>query len=197
MIRQCPHHEAGGFIVTLAAATRRLGLAAILAVVAWSGQVAFAATIADFVGRFAGEAESEVGDRFFVTSLRDVEVELQREGEGFRLAWSTLIRDDSPAGDAARQRLRESQLHFVPAAKPGQFRTADTLEPFADRPMAWAYIEGSALTVHVMTILADGNYELQTYVRTMNGDAMALRYTRIAPGKPDLVVVGRLTRRGN
>ncbi len=176
----------------------RLGLAAVVAVVvAWSGHTALGATIADFVGRFAGEAESEAGDRFFVTSLRDVEVELQREGEGFRLAWSTLIRDDAPAGDAARPRLRESELHFVPAAKPGQFRTADSLEPFADRPMAWAYIEGSALTVHVMTILADGNYELQTYVRTLSGDAMALRYTRIAPGKPDLVVVGRLTRRGN
>jgi hypothetical protein len=166
-------------------------------VIAWSAHAASDLTIADFVGRFSGEAHSEAGDRFFVATLRDVEVDIQREGDGFRLAWSTLIRDDAPAGDAAaaRPRRREAELHFLPAAKPGQFRTAEALEPFADRPAAWAYIDGNALTVQLMTIRADGNYELQTYVRALTGDAMALRFTRIAPGQPDLVVVGQLTRR--
>src|SRR5262249_4294500 len=117
-------------------------------------------------------------------------VEIAREGEGFRLAWSTLIYQD-----AATFRRRDNLLHFVPAAQPGRFRTAESVEPFAGRPAAWAYVEGNALTVYVMTIEPDGSYELQTYVRTLVGDAMALRFTRMAPGKPDLVVVGRLTRR--
>ena len=46
-----------------------------------------------------------------------------------------------------------------------------------------------------MAILPDGTYELQTYVRELAGDVMTLRFVRIAPGRPDLVVVGRLTRR--
>ena len=147
-------------------------------------------TIADFVGRFRGEARSEADDRFFVAALRNIEVEVAREGEGFRLAWSTLILDGgSPA------RLRESVLHFLAASGPGRFRTAEPLEPFAGRPAAWAAIAGNALTVRVLTIAADGSWELQTYVRALAGDTMTLRFTRIAPGKADLVVVGELTRK--
>jgi hypothetical protein len=167
------------------------GAALVLAilVVAWSACAADL-TIADFVGRFSGEAHSEADDRFFVATLRDIEVDLEREGDGFRLAWSTLIYDD-----AGTPRRRDNLLHFLPAAKPGQFRTAETLEPFSGRPAAWAYVAGSALTVDLMAIHADGTYELQTYVRELTGDVMTLRFVRIAPGRLDLVVVGRLTRR--
>ena len=147
-------------------------------------------TIADFVGRFSGEAHAEADDRFFVATLRDVEVEVEREGDGFRLAWSTLIYDD-----AGTPRRRDNLLHFLAAAKPGQFRTAETLEAFSGRPTAWAYVAGNTLTVDVMAILPDGTYELQTYVRELAGDVMTLRFVRMAPGRPDLVVVGRLTRR--
>ena len=175
-------------------ALRAIVLVAVF-LVAGAAQAASDLTIADFVGRYRGEAHEEPGDRFFVGVLRDVAVELQREGEGFRLGWSTLIRDD--AADAAagrRPRIREGLLHFVPAAQPGQFRTPDPPEPFADRPAAWAHIDGNALTVRVMTIGADGDWELQTYVRTLTGDRMTLRFTRTRPGSPDLVVVGELTR---
>ena len=165
-------------------------------VLAGAAQAASGLSIADFVGRYRGEAHEEAGDRFFVGVLRDVAVELQREGEGFRLAWSTLIRDDAPdASTAPRPRMRESLLHFVPAAQSGQFRTADPPEPFAGRPAAWAHIDGNVLTVRVMTIGADGDWELQTYVRALTGDRMTLRFTRTRPGSPDLVVVGELTRR--
>ena len=147
-------------------------------------------TIADFVGRFSGEAHAEADDRFFVATLSDVEVEVEREGDGFRIAWSTLIYDD-----AGTPRRRDNLLHFLAAAKPGQFRTAETLEPFSGRPTAWAYVAGNALTVDVVAILPDGTYELQTYVRELAGDVMTLRLVRTAPGRSDLVVVGRLTRR--
>ena len=157
--------------------------------VAWSACAADL-TIADFVGRFSGEAHSEADDRFFVATLRDIEVDLERAGDGFRLAWSTLIYDD-----AGTPRRRDNLLHFLAAAKPGQFRTAETLEAFSGRPTAWAYVAGNALTVNLLAILPDGTYELQTYVRELTGDVMTLRFVRIAPVRPDLVVVGRLTRR--
>ena len=174
-------------IVSRGAAGVVLGLA--ILVVAWSARGADL-TIADFIGRFSGEAHAEADDRFFVVTLRDVEVELEREGDGFRLAWSTLIYDDS-----GTPRRRDNLLHFLAAAKPGQFRTAETLEAFSGRPTAWAYVAGNALTVDLMAILPDGTYELQTYIRELTGDVMTLRFVRIAPGRPELVVVGRLTRR--
>src|SRR5262249_11849054 len=146
--------------------------------------------IADCVGRVSGEAHAEADDRFFVATLRDAEVEIAREGDGFRLAWSTLIYDDS-----GTPRRRDNLLHFLATAKPGQFRTAEPLEAFSGRPTAWAYVAGHALTVDVMAILPDGTYELQTYVRQLAGAVMTLRFVRMAQGRPDLVVVGRLTRR--
>src|SRR5215475_11508795 len=96
-----------------------VGVAAALAIliVAWSARAADL-TIADFVGRFSGEAHAEADDRFFVATLRDVEVELEREGDGFWLAWSTLIYDDS-----GTPRRRDDLLHFLATAKPDQFRT--------------------------------------------------------------------------
>jgi hypothetical protein len=166
------------------------GVAVALAIlgVAWSARAADL-TIADFVGRFSGEAHAEPDDRFFVATLRDIEVVLEREGDGFRLAWSTLIYD------SGTPRRRDNLLHFLAAAKPGQFRTAETLEAFSGRPTAWAYVASNVLTVNLMAILPDGTYELQTYIRELTGDVMTLRFVRIAPGRPDLVVVGRLTRR--
>ncbi|MFO1061974.1 MAG: hypothetical protein U1E53_34005 [Dongiaceae bacterium] len=144
-----------------------------------------------FVGLFQGQAQGEATDRFFVSSYRDVRVELRREGDGFRLAWSTLIRD---AEDAAGQRLRRSELHFIPGPSPRTWRTAAAAEPFTGRPGAWAVLAGNRLTVQVLAIDPAGGWELQTYERTLEGDAMALRFSRLAPGRPELVVTGRLTR---
>ena len=144
-----------------------------------------------FVGRFEGQAQGEAADRFFVSSYRDVRVELRREGDGFSLAWSTLIRD---AEDAAGQRLRRSELHFVPGPSPRTWRTATAAEPFTGRPGAWAVLAGDRLTVQVLAIDPAGGWELQTYERTVDGDTMALRFSRLAPGRPELVVTGRLTR---
>jgi len=178
-----------GSIATVSRGAAGVAVALTMLGVAWSARAADL-TIADFVGRFSGEAHAEADDRFFVATLRDVEVEIEREGDGFRLAWSTLIYDDSGA-----PRRRDNLLHFLAAAKPGQFRTAETLEAFSGRPTAWAYVASNALTVNLMAILPDGTYELQTYIRELTGDVMTLRFVRMAPGRPDLVVVGRLTRR--
>jgi hypothetical protein len=147
-----------------------------------------------FVGRFRGTAEAEAADRFFVVPLRDVAMELQREGNGFRLAWSTLIRAAEDGADSDDTRLRATELHFVPGPSPGTFLTGAAIEPFNGRPGAWAILAGNRLTVHVLAIDAAGGWEMQTYERTLEGDVMTLRFTGLAPGRPELVVTGRLTR---
>lgn len=151
-----------------------------------------ALSIADFVGHFRGEAQVQAGDRFFVQQLRDAEVDLRREPDGFQLSWSTVIHYD--AADTTKVRRRNAEMRFVAGPTPNQFRSLDPLEPFAEKPAAWAYINRNTLIVHVLSILADGNYELQTYERSLSGNMMTLHFSRVFPGQPELFVSGRLQR---
>jgi hypothetical protein len=146
-------------------------------------------SIADFVGHFHGAAQFEAGDRFFIQQDRDADVDLRVEPGGFLLRWTTIIH----AGQGVL-RHRIAEIHFVSGPAPGQFQTADPLVPFTGRPMAWAYVQGQTLVVHVMSVLADGSYELQTYERTLTGNEMKLHFSRTSSGDPELVVSGRLTR---
>lgn len=145
--------------------------------------------IADFVGRFRGNGTSEMGDRFFVSGQRNLEVEIDKANSGFVITWVTIIQTDN-----APPRRRAATLTFAAGPTRGQFVTADRLEPFSDRPAAWAYVKGNTLVVNVMSVSSDGSYELQTYERTLTGRSMKLRFSRLAPGKPTLVVTGQLTR---
>ena len=151
-----------------------------------------ALSIADFVGHFRGEAQVQAGDRFFIQQLRDTEVDLRAEVDGFRLSWNTLIHYDE--ADTTKVRRRTAQMRFVAGSKPNQFRGLDPLEPFAEKPAAWAYIDQNTLIVHILSILYDGNYELQTYERSLSGNTMTLHFSRLLPGRPELVVSGRLQR---
>jgi len=155
-------------------------------------RAADALSVADFVGHFRGEAQVQAGDRFFIQQLRDAEVDLRAEADGFRLSWNTLIHYDE--ADKTKVRRRSAEMRFVAGPKSNQFRSVDPLEPFAEKPTAWAYIDHDTLVVHVLNILTDGNYELQTYERSLSGNTMTLHFSRVFPGAPELVVSGRLQR---
>jgi hypothetical protein len=118
-------------------------------------RAADALSIADFVGHFRGEAQVQAGDRFFIQQLRDAKVDLRAEADGFRLSWNTVIHYDE--ADQTKVRRRTAEMRFVAGPKPNQFRSLDLLEPFAEKPTAWAYIDGNTLVVHVLSILTDGN----------------------------------------
>jgi hypothetical protein len=165
-----------------------------LALIAGSHVVwaADALSIGDFVGHFRGEAQVQAGDRFFIQQLRDAEVDLRAESDGFRLSWTTVIHYDE--GDKSKVRRRNAEMRFVAGPISNQFRSPEPLEPYAEKPVAWAYIDGNTLVVHVLSILADGNYELQTYERSLSGNTMTLHFSRVFPGRPELVVSGRLQR---
>ena len=151
-----------------------------------------ALAIADFAGHFRGEAQVQAGDRFFIQQLRDAEVGVRPEPDGFRLSWNTIIHYDE--ADKAKVRRRSAEMWFVAGPKPNQFRSVDPLEAFAEKPAAWAYIDRNTLTVHVLSILSNGNYELQTYDRSLSGNTITLHFSRVFPGQPELVVSGRLQR---
>ena len=108
------------------------------------------------------------------------------------MTWTTVIHYDE--GNEPRVRRRNAEMRFAAGPMPNQFRTLEQPEPFAEKPAAWAYINGNSLVVHVLSILADGNYELQTYERSLSGNTMTLHFFRVFPGRPELVVSGHLTR---
>src|ERR1700747_2695513 len=87
-------------------------------------RAAEALSIADFAGHFRGGAQVEAGDRFFIQQLRDAEVDLRVEAEGFRLTWTTVIHYDE--GNEPRVRRRNAEMRFAAGPMPNQFRT---LEP--------------------------------------------------------------------
>jgi hypothetical protein len=149
------------------------------------------------VGRFHGTAHGESVDRSFIVTLRDVTVELRREGDGFRLAWTTAIADAAGGVSPPTSRRRDTVLHFVPGPGAGTFRTAETAEPFTGRSGGWAVLDDERLVVRVMAIDKMGNWELQTYERTVGGDVMSLHFSRLANGRPEFVVTGRLTRQAD
>jgi hypothetical protein len=149
-------------------------------------------SIADFVGHFRGEARVEAGDRFFIQQLRDAEVDLRTEPGGFRLTWTTVIHYDED--DKTKVRHRKAEMQFIAGPAANHFRSLKPLEPFSEKPTAWAYIDDRTLVVHVLSILSDGNFELQTYRRSLSGNTMTLHFSRVFPGRPELVVSGRLTR---
>jgi hypothetical protein len=171
-------------------ATAIAGLALITA--SHLAQAADAPSIGDFVGHYRGEAQVQAGDRFFIQQLRDTEVDLRAEADGFRLTWTTVIHYDE--SDKTKVRRRNSEMRFVTGPTANQFRSPEPIEPFTERPAAWAYIDRNTLVVHVLNILTDGNYELQTYERSLSGNVMTLHFSRIFPGRPELVVSGQLTR---
>ena len=148
--------------------------------------------IGDFTGHFRGEAQSQSDDRFFIRQLRDLDVDVRRDGAGFSITWTTMIHPGQAADAQVRQHT--TTLRFVPSAEAGSFHTSEPFEPFTGRPVAWAQIEGKALILHMLSVYEDGNYELQTYSRTLSGNVMTLYFTRVAPGSPEFVVTGRLTR---
>src|SRR5258705_3689272 len=84
------------------------------------GQAADVLSIADLVGHFRGEAQVHAGDRFFIQQVRDAEVELRSDDNGFRLSWTTVIH--SGEGDKTTRR-RNTEIRFVAGPTPNQFRS--------------------------------------------------------------------------
>ena len=74
------------------------------------------------------------------------------------------------------------------------FRAAIDMDPLAGLPFVWARIRGRTLTVHSLLVDNEGSYEIQTYDRTLTGDGMDLKFTRVRDGQPMRSVTGKLAK---
>ena len=151
-----------------------------LAIEAFSGQ---------FVG--TGIAENEQSESLALT-LRDLDVRITPDDGGFALSWTTVLR----AADGSGVKRKAGAIYFVPTDQAGVFRAAIDMDPLAGLPFVWARIQGETLTVHSLLVNNEGSYEIQTYDRTLTGDGMDLKFTRVRDGQPMRTVTGKLARVG-
>lgn len=159
------------------------------------------ATIEDFTGSWQG-AELEVsGDAGDLTlEPADLDVQIERDGAGFRMRWTSLARQDG--GALARQDI---DARFTPTDRPGVyaftpgrssllsrlFADPETGNPLEGDALLWARLAGTTLTVYSLAIDYHGGLELDRYARTLSEDGLDVRYSHRMENDRILTIEGR------
>ena len=155
------------------------------------------APIKAFFGNWQGSGISTTSESlYFAETVRDFDVTIKPAGQGFTVAWTTVLRQ---GGDPNNPDVRRNAAEktFVPSAN-GRFYVANSLpDPMSGQDYAWARVQDRTLTVNIMTIQDDGNYTIQVYERTLKAPGMDLKFTKVRGGEPTRSVEGRLVKIGN
>jgi hypothetical protein len=160
---------------------------------AWSEEF----PIQPFFGRYEGRTLFPMGE----PRNRDLLVLIQPAGLfGFTVEWHTAI------FKSKNEIVRKIQaLEFEPSTRPNLYsaklsgQQVDKVKPAGPvdgKPYAWASISGQTLTVSILTILDDGDYVIQTYLRTLTKDGMSVDFVRLRNGKVERQIKAELKRVG-
>ncbi len=149
-------------------------------------------SIRAFYGTWVGSAisESAVSITFPVT-IRDLDVTIAETASGFRLEWTTILRQRGDPESPTVQR-KSSVLDFVASGRAGVWAAAGNTDPLASGTYAWAHISGQKLSVNILTIAKDGSHAMQVYERTVAPQGMQLAFRRIVDGETVRTVDGKL-----
>ncbi len=155
-------------------------------------------SIDEFFGRYRGSSISENGEGL---SVRDIGVAIRAKGKGFTIDWNTITHKTN-----GKTKNKQYSIDFTPtgrknifasAMKTNKFGSRIPLDPLKGEPYVWARIEDNTLTVYALLITDEGDYEIQTYNRTLTKDGMKLEFLRIFDGKELKKITGSLTRTGD
>lgn len=156
------------------------------------------ARMSDFFGDYSGRTISSTeGD----LSERDLSVSIKGEKKGFVVDWTTVTYNAS-----GKSKRKSYSITFLPTARDSIFASAMKknafgaqvpLDPIKGEPYVWGRISGQTLTVYALHITDDGGYEMQVTDRTLNGDGLDLRFSRVRDGKPLMEITGTLVRTGS
>lgn len=145
-----------------------------------------------FVGDWSGQTISTTAEGL---EQRDLAVTITAKDKAFAVKWTTIIRKDNKVD------RREFQVEFQPTPRDGVYSAAmrtnmfgarEPLDPLKGDPYVWARIKGDTLTVHALHILDDGGYEMQVYDRTVTGETMTLKFSRVRDGQQLVGITGTL-----
>lgn len=152
---------------------------------------------AAFYGTFQGSGFAENKDSiYFGTTVRNLDVIIAPSGSGFSVTWTTIIRG---GGDPSKPngRRKTQTATFSPTENIGVFRGTPSGDPLAGNSYVWARIDANTMTVFIMTIGKTGEYNMQSYARTLSGYGMDLVFTRIRDGEPVRTARAKLTKSSN
>ncbi len=171
--------------------------AALLAMIPVVAHAAPDLPVSAFFGKFNGGGVAQNRDSiYFAVTARDFDITIRgTPGGGFRVDWTSVIRR---GGTPERPDIRRkaSTKTLVPTGVPGAFRGAMSGDPLSGKELCWGRIRGNTLTVFLMTIDRNGNYELQQYDRTLTDTGMKLVFRSTRNGENVRTITGRLVRTG-
>ncbi len=146
--------------------------------------------IRDFFGYWVGVSviENRLGSNLPV-SAQDLDVAIRRQGDGFRVCWTTL-RADGP-GDPIRTEWR---FVFEPGDARDTWQAIETVNALTTRRGVWANLRDRTLTIFGIITSEDGFSGLQIYDRTLNEFGMRLDFLRTDRGQVLRSLSGQLKR---
>ena len=161
-----------------------------------------AASIADFAGAWRGvEVTGPEGGPLPFERLapEDLSVTVVPDGDGFRMAWT------QPGGERveaafAPARGRPGVFFVRPSSNPllGLFFSPETGNPLKGERLLWSRLEGDTLVVYNLKLHEDGDFYLNRYAWTLEGDGadgvMTLEFSRLSEGLTEQAFTGRLQR---
>ena len=154
-------------------------------------------SIDSFVGQWQGSGISKTSESlYFGETVRDFDVDIRRQGAGFTVKWTTVLRQGGDP-DNPDVRRNSAEKAFRPSSN-GRYYVASSLpDPLSGQDFAWARIADSTLTIYIMTIDEAGLFNMQIYERTLTAPGMVLKFTRVCGSEPQRTVEGRLVKVAN
>ena len=156
----------------------------ILIVSAMAGPSFASDVIAPFYGQYVGKTNNKC-DRN--TAPRNLDVTISPYKRGFTVEWTTTIY--KPSGKTKQANF---SINFKTMGKGGLYRSAMRVnafgqevpnDPLKGAPYIWGVLSGKTLTVHSLMIFGNGDYEIQTYIRSLTKDGMDVVFSRIRNGE--------------
>jgi hypothetical protein len=143
-----------------------------------------------FYGHYKGSGSSrDPNISYYELTLRDLDVQIGPEENGFFVAWTTVIRDYWEK----ESRRRSDRVSFVPSGRDGIYMERSAADRVTEG-LTWAAIKGDTLTIRVVAIMDDGSYAVQTYHRMLTKEGMLLHFLSDRDGQTIRMVTARLTK---
>ena len=151
-----------------------------------------------FYGTYSGSGIANSKDSlYFGITMRDLDVTVRpADGKGFTVEWTTVLRQGGTP-ENPKVRRKTTKIDFAPTKNPRRFQAVGRRDPLSASGYSWAQIKDRTLTVFVLAISADGDYNLLSYARTISGSGMDLKFTRVRDGEPLRSVTGKLIKQAN
>ena len=164
------------------------------------------------LGGAAAWAESSALKPFFGTYVgaslmpsaemlpRDLRVSIEpADGDGFIIQWQTTLFKYREAQRRKTQLLQfrptkndPSLYQAVPSDVTAGMEPSET--PLDGGPLAWAHVQGRMMNIHILTIVENGGYVMQSYDRELTNGGMKLSFTRVRNGTVEQRLLAELAR---